>query len=72
MVVEFLTEMAVKFHSVHDGPPVKQGTGESPVPRPNLKHTSAFNISKVCYTVYRMQIDKKMLIMMRFHRVVNT
>jgi hypothetical protein len=57
---------------VHDGPAVEQSTGKSPVTRPDLKHTFAFHISKVYYTIYRMRIGKKMLIMMRFHRVVNT
>jgi hypothetical protein len=52
--------------------PIEQGTGESPVTRAHLKHTFAVNIRKVCYTVNRMRIDKKMLIMMRFHLVVNT
>jgi hypothetical protein len=71
-VGEFLTEMTVKFHCVHNCPSVEQRTGKSPVTRSNLKHTFAFYISKVCYTIYRMRIGKKMLIMMRFHRVVNT
>jgi hypothetical protein len=71
-VGEFIAEVAVKFHRVHDGPAIEQGTGESPVTRPNLKHTFTFHFSKVRYTVYRMRIGKKMLIMMRFHLVVNT
>jgi hypothetical protein len=71
-VREFLAEMSVKFHRVHNSPAIEQGTGEYPVTRPNLKHSFTFHFSKVRYTVYRKRIGKEMLIMMCFHRVVNT
>ena len=57
---------------MHNCPAIEQGTGEGTVTRPDLKHPFAFHFSKVCYPVYRMRIGEEMLVVMRFHRVVNT
>jgi hypothetical protein len=43
--------MAVKFDCVHDCTPLEQGTGESPVPRPNLQHMPAFYVCDISYAL---------------------
>jgi hypothetical protein len=57
---------------VHDCTPLEQGTGESPVTRPNLQHMPAFYVCDISYSLYSLGVNKEMLVVIRFHRDVNT
>jgi hypothetical protein len=57
---------------MHDCTTLEQGTGKNPVPRPNLQHMPAFYLCDIGYSLYSMGVNKEMLVVIRFHRDVNT
>jgi hypothetical protein len=69
---EFLAKRTIKFNSTDNCPMIEQGTGQSPLSRPDFKHMFPLYICKVRNAFYRMRIDKEMLIVMRSHFDVNT
>jgi hypothetical protein len=71
-IVQSFAEMPVELDRVHDCTPLEQGTGESPIPWPNLQHMPAFHVCDISYSLYSLGVNKEMLVVIRFHRDVNT
>jgi hypothetical protein len=57
---------------MHDCTPLEQGSGESPVPRPNLQDMPALYVCDISYALDSLQVNKEVLVVVRFHRDVNT
>jgi hypothetical protein len=54
------------------GTPVKQGTRECPVARPDFQHLPVPHINEVGYPVDRLRVNKEVLVVVRFHFEVKT
>jgi hypothetical protein len=57
---------------MHDRTPLEQGAGENAVPRPNLQDMLTLYFCDIGYALDSMRVDKEMLVVVRFHRDVNT
>jgi hypothetical protein len=57
---------------MHDCTPLEQGSGESPVPRPNLQDMPTLYVCDISYALDSLQVNKEVLVVVRFHRDVNT
>jgi hypothetical protein len=68
--LELLAEQPVEFDRMHDGATIKQGTGQDTLTRPDLKHLPSIDFGKVRNAVYRVYVNEKVLVVVRFHFVV--